>query len=94
MKARTITFAVCLLYVAVALFAGNMHHHHEGGALAPDSHCAACVWQISAHTDVPLVFTPIECHRVEIPLRSFTVEPVHVFVPFTSHSRAPPVTPA
>ncbi|MGD0651566.1 MAG: hypothetical protein ABSA97_10585 [Verrucomicrobiia bacterium] len=94
MKARTITFAVCLLYVTVALFAGNLHHHHDQGVLAPDNQCAACVWQISAHTDVPLVFTPIQYHRVEMPVRSFSVEPAHVSVPLTSHSRAPPIASA
>ena len=41
MKRKTVAFTVCLVYVMVALFGGNLpHHHHAGGALAPDSHCA------------------------------------------------------
>jgi len=77
----------------VALFTGSLPHHHERGALAADGHCAACVWQINAHTDVPLVFTPIEYHRVKIPVRTYSTKPAHVSVPLTFHSRAPPVTP-
>ena len=94
MKARTITFAVCLLYVMVALFAGNLHHHHDRGVLAPDNQCAACVWQISSVADAPIVFTPIVVSTVEVPLpQCRSVAPRTVLI-LSSASRAPPVTPA
>jgi hypothetical protein len=94
MKARTVTFAVCLLYVMVALFAGNLHHHHDQGTLVPDSHCAACAWHLNGVTDAPLVFTPIVISEVEVLLpQCNSVTPRTVFT-LSSPSRAPPLAPA
>jgi hypothetical protein len=94
MKARTFTFAVCLLYVMVALFAGNLPHHHDHGTLAPDSHCAACTWHLNSVTDTPLVFTPVLVSEVEVPLpQCNSVAPRTVFI-LSSASRAPPAVPA
>jgi hypothetical protein len=79
----------------VALFAGNLHHHHDHGVLDVDGHCAACTLHISGVANVPLVFTPIPViSEVEIPLSPcHSITPRSLFL-LSSASRAPPITPA
>ena len=91
MKYRFSTVAVCLLYLSVALFVGEVHHHeHERCPVGDHDDCAACQWQLNAVTDVPDILPFIFGSLLETPQQVFDFisysAPSFSFSP----SRAPP----
>jgi len=97
MKCRFSTVVVCLLYLSVALFIGEVHHHeheHDQCPVGEHDDCAACQWQLNAVTDVPDILPRIFGSVLETPLQAFDFisysAPSFSFSP----SRAPPAVPA
>ena len=93
MKSRFTTVVFCLLYLSVALFVGEVHHHeHERGPVGEHEDCAACQWQLNAVTDVPITVPLILGCLQETPLQ------VYDFISYSapsfsfSPSRAPPAS--
>ncbi len=94
MKARITTAFVLLLYLAVALVLGVVHHHELQRGAGHPADCAACVWRVTGQADAPVEVASI-CFAVRW-LTAPVVESVtipHDFVPATA-SRAPPLSPA
>jgi hypothetical protein len=94
MKARVTTVLVLLLYLSVALVLGVVHHHEHKPGPSHHDDCAACVWQLSATTDVPLTFVPLfftPCVRAASAAKSVAIPPLFAVA---TASRAPPASPA
>lgn len=92
-KKRISAAIVGVLYLSVAVVFGMLHDDHRTENPLHHHHCAACMWQIAAISDVPMV----EITPEQITVTSTPVVPVHsVFVPkifpVASASRAPPAT--
>ena len=95
MKCRFTTVVVCLLYLSVALFIGEVHHHeHDRCPDGDHDDCAACQWQLNAVTDVPTIVPLIFGCVLKTPLQFFDFvsysAPSFAFSP----SRAPPAASA
>jgi hypothetical protein len=94
-KYRFCTVVVGLLYLSVALFVGEVHHHeHERCPVGDHEDCAACQWQLNAVTDVPTTVPLVFGCLQETPLQ------VYDFISYSapsfsfSPSRAPPAASA
>jgi len=95
MNRRITALWLFVLYGAAGLLLTLSPHQHADYDGDSDGDCAACVWQVSSATDVPVVAVAVVEHSV-VPLWTPSVVSVTVEFAFfaLAAGRAPPETTA
>jgi len=89
-KLRDFIAVFCAACLAAASVLGVIHDHTDKDGWVEVHHCPACLWQVAAVADVPLVFVLILLAVVlSLPVFDRSISIPMIF-PVASASRGPP----